>query len=116
LVEEGDYEGALAILDHLVELYPGSMNGPWQLANLHREMGDTVKAIQYYEECLRRDPNMVPARQWLERLRGFLGFEGRGSGGAGAVRSGDEGKGPIPGGNGEGEDPAPGLRKRNIGI
>ena len=69
LVERGDYAGALEILTHLVELHPSSMDGPWRLANLHRVMGDTATAIRYYEECLRRDPNMAPAREWLERLR-----------------------------------------------
>ena len=70
LVEQEEYEAALEILHHLVEIYPFSLDGPWQLANLHRLMGDTDTAIRYYEECLRRDPNMAPARTWLERLRG----------------------------------------------
>ena len=33
-------------------------------------MGDTAAAIRYCEECLRRDPNMTPARDWLKRLKG----------------------------------------------
>jgi enterochelin esterase-like enzyme len=70
LVERGEYEEALAVLDRLVEVYPSSLDGPWRLANLHRVMGDTATAIRYYEECLRRDPNIVPARAWLDRLRG----------------------------------------------
>jgi len=64
------YPAALHVLHHLVELYPSSLNGPWNLANLHRLMGDTATAVRYYEECLRRDPNMVPAREWLRRLTG----------------------------------------------
>jgi hypothetical protein len=44
------------------------MNGVWGLANLHRVMGDTAAALRYYEECLRRDPNMAPARDWVRRL------------------------------------------------
>jgi enterochelin esterase-like enzyme len=70
LAESGEHEAALEVLHHLVELHPHSLDGPWQLANLHRVMGDTAVAIRYYEECLRREPNMVPARSWLERLRG----------------------------------------------
>jgi enterochelin esterase-like enzyme len=70
LTDRGEYEAALDVLNHLVEVYPHSLDGPWQLANLHRVMGDTVTAIRYYQDCLRRDPNMVPARTWLERLRG----------------------------------------------
>jgi hypothetical protein len=32
-------------------------------------MGETAAAIRYYEECLRRDPNMIVAREWLDRLK-----------------------------------------------
>jgi hypothetical protein len=70
LMDRGDYAAALEVLNHLVAIHPHSLDGPWQLANLHRLMGDTATAIRYYEECLRREPNMVPARSWLERLRG----------------------------------------------
>jgi len=70
LVERGDYDEALEVLSHLVELHPSSLDGRWRLANLHRVMGDTATAIRYYRECLRRDPNMTPAREWLERLGG----------------------------------------------
>ena len=70
LVEGGMYQEALAVLEQLVEIYPSSMDGPWRLANLYREMADTATAIRYYEECLRRDPNITPAREWLNRLRG----------------------------------------------
>ncbi|UCG85737.1 MAG: tetratricopeptide repeat protein [Gemmatimonadota bacterium] len=69
LMDTGEYQAALQVLHHLVEIYPHSLNGPWQLANLHRVMGDTAAAIRYYEECLSRDPNITPARTWLERLR-----------------------------------------------
>ena len=68
--EAGEHEAALEVIQHLHHLYPASMNGVWRLANVHRELGDTATAIGYYEECLRRDPNMTPAREWLERLRG----------------------------------------------
>ena len=70
LTDRREYEASLEVLHHLVEIYPHSLDGPWQLANLHRVMGDTATAIRYYEECLRRDPSIVPARTWLERLRG----------------------------------------------
>ncbi len=70
LREREEYERSLEVLEHLVDLYPSALDGPWQLGHLYREMGDTASAIRYYEECLKRDPNMMPARQWLERLRG----------------------------------------------
>ncbi|MGD2122817.1 MAG: alpha/beta hydrolase-fold protein [Gemmatimonadota bacterium] len=69
LRERGEYERAQEVLEHLVSLHPSALDGPWQLGHLYREMGDTAQAIRYYQECLRRDPNMMPARQWLERLR-----------------------------------------------
>ena len=69
MMERRAYSAALDVLTYLAELYPTSLNGPWNLANLHRLMGDTATAIRYYEECLRRNPNMVPAREWLRRLR-----------------------------------------------
>jgi enterochelin esterase-like enzyme len=69
-MERGDHPAALETFRHLVELYPLSLNGPWGLANLHRVMGDTATAIQYYRECLRRDPAMGPAREWIRRLTG----------------------------------------------
>jgi len=70
LVARGEPEAALEVLHHLVELHPYSLDGPWRLANLHRVMGDTATALRYYRECLERDPNMTPARQWVERLGG----------------------------------------------
>jgi enterochelin esterase-like enzyme len=69
LAARGKHEEALKVLHQLVALHPHSLDGPWQLANLHRVMGDTATAIRYYEECLRREPNMVPARSWLDRLK-----------------------------------------------
>lgn len=70
LTESGRYQPALQVLEHLVALYPESLDGYWRLANLHREAGDTVSAVWYYRECLTREPNMTPARVWLERLGG----------------------------------------------
>jgi len=70
MVERENYVEALGVLNQLVELYPSSLDGPWQMANLYRVMGDTATAVQYYRECLRQDPTMAPARQWLERLGG----------------------------------------------
>ncbi len=70
MMERGEHRAALETFTHLVERYPSSMNGPWGMANLHRAMGDTASAIRYYEECLRRDPTMNPAREWIRRLGG----------------------------------------------
>ena len=70
LSRAGEHEAALEIFLALHRLYPASMNGVWQLAHVYRELGDTATAIGYYQECLRRDPNMTMAREWLERLTG----------------------------------------------
>jgi len=70
LSDAGSYEAALEVLLHLNGLYPASMNGLWRLANLYRQLADTAQAVTYYEACLSRDPNMAPAREWLERLTG----------------------------------------------
>jgi predicted alpha/beta superfamily hydrolase len=70
LVASGQHQAALDVLHLLVQVHPYSLDGPWRLANLHRVMGDTAMAIRYYSECVERDPNMTPARQWLERLGG----------------------------------------------
>jgi len=78
LANQGAHQAALEVLNRLVKLHPSSLDGPWQLANLYRVMGDTATAIGYYEECLRRDPDITPARQWLERLKGGGLVEGPG--------------------------------------
>jgi len=70
LMAAGAFQEAEEVLDHLVLLHPSSLDGPWRLANLHRLVGDTASAIRYYRECLRRDPDLAPARDWLERLGG----------------------------------------------
>ncbi len=70
MMERGDHAAALETFRHLAALYPSSLNAPWGLANLHRVMGDTAAAVRYYQECLQRDPDMGPAREWIRRLTG----------------------------------------------
>jgi len=69
LRERGAYLEALGVLTLLTEHYPSSLDGPWQLGHLYREMGDTATAIGFFQECLSRDPDMVAAQHWLNRLR-----------------------------------------------
>lgn len=68
LAERGESEAAVGILEYLIELHPSSLNGYWRLANLHRELGNRERAIEYYRKCLEIMPNMPPARHWLEKL------------------------------------------------
>ena len=64
----GDIESAREILDYLIEIYPRSVDGHWQLANLYRELGERGRAIEHYRECLAIIPGMRPAQYWLEKL------------------------------------------------
>jgi tetratricopeptide (TPR) repeat protein len=68
LGEKGAGEAAIEILEYLIEVYPSSLNGYWRLANLHRELGNRGRAIEYYRKCLDIMPGMPPALHWLERL------------------------------------------------
>lgn len=68
LSERGASDSAMEILNYLIEVYPASANGYWRLANLHRENGNSEKAIEYYRTCLEIIPNMRPALDWIEKL------------------------------------------------
>jgi hypothetical protein len=68
LAKRGAGDSAMEILKHLIEVYPTSVEGYWQLANMHRGLGDRDTAIEYYRRCLEIMPNMPPARYWLEKL------------------------------------------------
>ena len=43
MVERQEYPAALEVLNHLVDVHPSSLNGPWRLANLYRLTGDTAR-------------------------------------------------------------------------
>jgi hypothetical protein len=68
LTDRGAVDEALTVLEYLIVLYPHSVNGYWRLANIHREQGNTELAVRYYRKCLELNPNVIPAREWLERL------------------------------------------------
>ncbi|MFC1500807.1 tetratricopeptide repeat protein, partial [Candidatus Zixiibacteriota bacterium] len=68
LADRGMYDSALEVLHQLIETYPHSMNGYLRLGLVNAAKGDTTRAIHYFEECLRRDPYITPARDWLTRL------------------------------------------------
>jgi enterochelin esterase-like enzyme len=68
LAERGRVDEAIEMLEHLVELYPHSLNGWWRLAGTYRERGEIERALHYYRKCLEVDPDMVYAQQWIERL------------------------------------------------
>jgi predicted alpha/beta superfamily hydrolase len=68
LAESGRLDAAIEMLEHLVELYPHSLNGWWRLAGIYRERGDIERALHYYRKCLEVDPDMVYAQQMIEQL------------------------------------------------
>jgi len=68
LAESGRVDAAIEMLEHLVELYPHSLNGWWRLAGIYRERGDIERALHYYRKCLEVDPDMVYAQQMIEQL------------------------------------------------
>lgn len=69
LSDRGMYDASLEVLHRLIEIYPHSLNGYLRLGFVYTVKEDTIRAIQYFEECLRRDPNITPAREWLQRLK-----------------------------------------------
>lgn len=69
LSDRGMNDAALEVLHKLIEIYPHSLNGYLRLGFVYTAEGDTSRAIQYFEECLRRDPRITPAREWLRRLK-----------------------------------------------
>jgi tetratricopeptide (TPR) repeat protein len=68
-MERGMHEAALEVLHRLIEIYPHSLNGYLRLGFAYTAVADTTRAIRYFEECLRRDPHVTPAREWLQRLK-----------------------------------------------
>lgn len=68
LVERGQVDEAIAMLERLVAIYPHSLNGWWRLAGIYRERGELDLALRYYRKCLEVDPGMVYARQMIEQL------------------------------------------------
>jgi predicted alpha/beta superfamily hydrolase len=68
LSSAGKSAEALELLEHVIDVYPTSLDGHWRLGNLLRELGDTSGALKHYKRCLELMPNMRPASEWIERL------------------------------------------------
>jgi tetratricopeptide (TPR) repeat protein len=69
LSDRGMFDAALEVLHRLIELYPYSLNGYLRLGFNYAAKNDTTRAIKYFEECLKHDPNITPAIAWLQRLK-----------------------------------------------
>lgn len=68
LQNKGEIEKSKEILKYILTKYPESLNAIWRLANIYREEGDTAKAIQFYKWSVELNPDMAPAKRWLELL------------------------------------------------
>jgi predicted alpha/beta superfamily hydrolase len=68
LAQSDRADEAIEMLEHLVELYPHSLNGWWRLAGIYRERDEIERALYYYRKCLEVDPDMVYAQQMIEQL------------------------------------------------
>ncbi len=66
---EHNFEKALEIYARLYELYPTSLMALDRLGWVHKEMGDTTKAIQYYSEFLKLQPENPRILGFIEELR-----------------------------------------------
>jgi predicted TPR repeat methyltransferase len=64
LLERGDRDGAVAILERQTALYPNLLNGWWRLAGVAAGRGDTARAIALYRRCVEIDPSV---RNFVER-------------------------------------------------
>jgi len=63
------HEAAIACFKKVIELNPGSAIDYANIASNYRDMGETEKAVQYYEKALLMDPAIEFARDNLERLK-----------------------------------------------
>lgn len=66
----GEHEKAIAAFEKLLHLDPSSAIDYANIASNYREMGNTAKAIEYYETALAIDPDIDFARESLRRLKG----------------------------------------------
>jgi predicted alpha/beta superfamily hydrolase len=58
LLQNGNTEGAVEILEYETTLYPNMVNPWWRLANIAAEGGDTKRAIELFNKCVEINPSM----------------------------------------------------------
>jgi predicted alpha/beta superfamily hydrolase len=58
LLERGEIEAAVRILEHQTTLYPSMVNAWWRLAGVAAGHGEIEKAIELYEKCVELNPGM----------------------------------------------------------
>ena len=70
LLERGEADAAVRVLEKNLEFLPESAQSTFGLARIFEQQGDTAQAVQYYERTLELAPSNQRARQRLEALRG----------------------------------------------
>jgi tetratricopeptide (TPR) repeat protein len=68
LVQAGEYEDAIDILEEIVEDEPGNADALNYLGYSHRKLGDTDEALEYYLAALKSEPEHVGANEYLGEL------------------------------------------------
>ncbi|MDY6825296.1 MAG: YcaO-like family protein [Thermodesulfobacteriota bacterium] len=68
--KQKSYEAAIACFKKLIQIDPSSAIDYANVASNYRDMGETEKAIYYYQRALEIDPTIDFARQNLEALGG----------------------------------------------
>jgi len=68
LVQAGEYEDAIDILEEIVDDEPGNADALNYLGYSHRKLGDTTKALAYYLQALANEPEHVGANEYLGEL------------------------------------------------
>jgi tetratricopeptide (TPR) repeat protein len=69
LLESGDAEGAIKILELDVEAYPDSAKVYDSLGEAYAKSGDKTRAIENYKKALAIDPTLETSIKALEELR-----------------------------------------------
>jgi tetratricopeptide (TPR) repeat protein len=68
LVQAGEYEDAIDILEELDDDEPGNADVLNYLGYSHRKLGDTSKALAHYLQALANEPEHLGANEYLGEL------------------------------------------------
>jgi tetratricopeptide (TPR) repeat protein len=68
LVQAGEYEDAIDVLEEIDDDEPGNADVLNYLGYSHRKLGDTSKALAYYLRALANEPEHVGANEYLGEL------------------------------------------------
>lgn len=66
-------EERLEVLEHILKIYPRSVNALWRLANYYKGAGEKERALYYFEECIKIMPDFGAAKENVRILKLELG-------------------------------------------